>query len=166
MMLAELMEEAGLPKGVLQVVNGDKVAVDAMLDNPAIQSIGFVGSTPIAEYIYGKGCSNGKRVQGTDLSGSLLDGVRFIGSDLRHALLRGALCRGSRFGSCQLDFADFPGADLSEAGLDGAESMAGADFSQTIGLESQRAALLTRPYAELDTWNPRTRQTTRTSLEA
>ena len=63
MMLTELMEEAGLPKGVLQVVNGDKVAVDAMLDNPVIQSIGFVGSTPIAEYIYGKGCSNGKRVQ-------------------------------------------------------------------------------------------------------
>jgi len=60
MMLAELMEEAGLPKGILQVVNGDKVAVDAMLDNPVIQSIGFVGSTPIAEYIYGKGCSNGK----------------------------------------------------------------------------------------------------------
>ena len=63
MMLTELMEEAGLPKGVLQVVNGDKVAVDAMLENPIIQSIGFVGSTPIAEYIYGKGCSNGKRVQ-------------------------------------------------------------------------------------------------------
>jgi malonate-semialdehyde dehydrogenase (acetylating)/methylmalonate-semialdehyde dehydrogenase len=63
MMLAELMEEAGLPKGVLQVVNGDKTAVDAMLENPVIQSIGFVGSTPIAEYIYGKGCSNVKRVQ-------------------------------------------------------------------------------------------------------
>ena len=63
MMLTELMEEAGLPKGVLQVVNGDKVAVDAMLENPIVQSIGFVGSTPIAEYIYGKGCSNGKRVQ-------------------------------------------------------------------------------------------------------
>ena len=63
MMLVELMEEAGLPKGVLQVVNGDKIAVDAMLENPVIQSIGFVGSTPIAEYIYGKGCSNGKRVQ-------------------------------------------------------------------------------------------------------
>ncbi|MEM9498778.1 MAG: CoA-acylating methylmalonate-semialdehyde dehydrogenase [Pseudomonadota bacterium] len=63
MMLAELMEEAGLPKGVLQVVNGDKEAVDAMLDNPVVQSIGFVGSTPIAEYIYGRGCSNGKRVQ-------------------------------------------------------------------------------------------------------
>jgi len=63
LMLAELMEEAGLPKGVLQVVNGDKEAVDAILDHDVIQSIGFVGSTPIAEYIYGRGCSNGKRVQ-------------------------------------------------------------------------------------------------------
>ena len=63
MMLAELMIEAGLPEGVLQVVNGDKEAVDAILDHDAIQAIGFVGSTPIAEYIYGRGCSNGKRVQ-------------------------------------------------------------------------------------------------------
>ena len=62
-LLAELMEEAGLPKGVLQVINGDKVSVDAMLTSPTIQSIGFVGSTPIAEYIYGTGCANGKRVQ-------------------------------------------------------------------------------------------------------
>ena len=63
LMLAELMEEAGLPKGILQVVNGDKEAVDAMLFNDTVQSIGFVGSTPIAEYIYGTGCSQGKRVQ-------------------------------------------------------------------------------------------------------
>ena len=63
MMLAELMQEAGLPDGVLQVINGDKEAVDAILDNPTITAIGFVGSTPIAEYIYGRGCSNGKRVQ-------------------------------------------------------------------------------------------------------
>ncbi len=63
MMLAALMQEAGLPDGVLQVINGDKEAVDAILDSPAIAAIGFVGSTPIAEYIYGRGCSNGKRVQ-------------------------------------------------------------------------------------------------------
>ena len=63
LMLAELMEEAGLPKGVLQVVNGDKEVVDAIIEHPVIQSIGFVGSTPIAEYIYGRGCSHGKRVQ-------------------------------------------------------------------------------------------------------
>ncbi len=63
MMLAALMKEAGLPDGVLQVINGDKESVDAILDNPIIAGIGFVGSTPIAEYIYGRGCSNGKRVQ-------------------------------------------------------------------------------------------------------
>ena len=63
MMLAELMQEAGLPDGVLQVINGDKESVDAILDNPLISAIGFVGSTPIAEYIYGRGCANGKRVQ-------------------------------------------------------------------------------------------------------
>ena len=61
--LAELMIEAGLPPGVLNVVNGDKEAVDALLDDPDVMAIGFVGSTPIAEYIYARGCANGKRVQ-------------------------------------------------------------------------------------------------------
>ncbi len=63
LMLAELMKEAGLPDGVLQVINGDKVSVDAILDNPEIAGVGFVGSTPIAEYIYSRGTANGKRVQ-------------------------------------------------------------------------------------------------------
>lgn len=63
MRLAELFVEAGLPKGIFNVINGDKEAVDALLDHPDISAIGFVGSTPIAEYIYGRGCSNGKRVQ-------------------------------------------------------------------------------------------------------
>jgi malonate-semialdehyde dehydrogenase (acetylating) / methylmalonate-semialdehyde dehydrogenase len=63
MRLAELMIEAGLPPGILNVVNGDKESVDAIIDDPDIQAIGFVGSTPIGEYIYGRGCSNGKRVQ-------------------------------------------------------------------------------------------------------
>ena len=61
--LAELLLEAGLPAGVCNVVNGDKEAVDALLDDPDIKAIGFVGSTPIAEYIYGRGCASGKRVQ-------------------------------------------------------------------------------------------------------
>ena len=52
MMLAELLQEAGLPDGVFQVINGDKEAVDAILDNTTIQAVGFVGSTPIAQYIY------------------------------------------------------------------------------------------------------------------
>ncbi|MGZ9810058.1 CoA-acylating methylmalonate-semialdehyde dehydrogenase [Pseudoroseicyclus sp. H15] len=63
LMLAALMEEAGLPKGILQVVNGDKEAVDAILDHEGISSVGFVGSTPIAQYIYSRGCAAGKRVQ-------------------------------------------------------------------------------------------------------
>ncbi|MCZ8185598.1 MAG: CoA-acylating methylmalonate-semialdehyde dehydrogenase [Beijerinckiaceae bacterium] len=63
MRLAELFLEAGLPPGIFNVVNGDKESVDAILDHPDIKAIGFVGSTPIAEYIYGRGCSNGKRVQ-------------------------------------------------------------------------------------------------------
>jgi malonate-semialdehyde dehydrogenase (acetylating)/methylmalonate-semialdehyde dehydrogenase len=61
--LAELFVEAGGPPGVLNVVNGDKEAVDAILDDPDIKAIGFVGSTPIAEYIYSRGCASGKRVQ-------------------------------------------------------------------------------------------------------
>ncbi len=63
LMLAEIFQEAGLPDGLLQVVNGDKEAVDAILDNPVIAAVGFVGSTPIAQYIYARGCENGKRVQ-------------------------------------------------------------------------------------------------------
>jgi len=63
MMLAALMSEAGLPDGILQVVNGDKESVDAILDHEDIMAIGFVGSTPIAQYIYSRGCANGKRVQ-------------------------------------------------------------------------------------------------------
>jgi malonate-semialdehyde dehydrogenase (acetylating)/methylmalonate-semialdehyde dehydrogenase len=63
MRLAELLVEAGLPAGVLNVVNGDKESVDALLVDPRIKAIGFVGSTPIAEYIYATGCAHGKRVQ-------------------------------------------------------------------------------------------------------
>jgi malonate-semialdehyde dehydrogenase (acetylating) / methylmalonate-semialdehyde dehydrogenase len=61
--LAQLMIEAGLPAGILNVVNGDKEAVDAILDDPDIAAIGFVGSSAIAEYIYTRGCATGKRVQ-------------------------------------------------------------------------------------------------------
>ena len=61
--LAELASEAGLPDGVLNVVNGDKVAVDAILAHPHIPAISFVGSTPIAQYIYATGTAHGKRVQ-------------------------------------------------------------------------------------------------------
>jgi len=63
LMLAELLQEAGLPDGVFNVVQGDKSAVDALLDHPGIRAVSFVGSTPIAEYIYARGTAAGKRVQ-------------------------------------------------------------------------------------------------------
>ena len=63
MRLAELMLEAGLPPGILNVVNGDKEAVDAILDDPDIMAVGFVGSTPIAEYVYTRASAHGKRAQ-------------------------------------------------------------------------------------------------------
>src|SRR3954454_8083014 len=63
MLTAELLQEAGLPDGVFNVVHGDKVAVDAVLEHPEIASVSFVGSTPIARYVYETGTKNGKRVQ-------------------------------------------------------------------------------------------------------
>jgi malonate-semialdehyde dehydrogenase (acetylating)/methylmalonate-semialdehyde dehydrogenase len=60
---AELLKEAGLPDGVFNVVNGDKVAVDAVLTHPGISAVSFVGSTPIARYVYETATSNGKRCQ-------------------------------------------------------------------------------------------------------
>ena len=61
--LAELLKEAGVPDGVFNVVHGDKVAVDRILEHPDIAAVSFVGSTPIAKYIYETGTSHGKRVQ-------------------------------------------------------------------------------------------------------
>jgi malonate-semialdehyde dehydrogenase (acetylating)/methylmalonate-semialdehyde dehydrogenase len=61
--IAELLKEAGLPDGVFNVVNGDKESVDALLTHDDVKAVSFVGSTPIAEYIYNTGCANGKRVQ-------------------------------------------------------------------------------------------------------
>ena len=61
--LAELLKEAGVPDGVFNVVNGDKVAVDAILEHPDVAAVSFVGSTPIARYIYETGTRHGKRVQ-------------------------------------------------------------------------------------------------------
>ncbi|HEX3779334.1 MAG TPA: CoA-acylating methylmalonate-semialdehyde dehydrogenase [Pseudonocardiaceae bacterium] len=62
-LLAELWAEAGLPEGVFNVVHGDKVAVDRILDHPKVKAVSFVGSTPIARYVYGRGTATGKRVQ-------------------------------------------------------------------------------------------------------
>src|SRR6266581_38755 len=60
----ELLEQAGLPKGVVNLVNGGKAAVDTLLDHPKVRAISFVGSTPVAKYIYARAGANGKRAQG------------------------------------------------------------------------------------------------------
>lgn len=63
LLLAQLLKEAGLPDGVFSIVNGDKEAVDAILHHPDVQAVSFVGSTPIARYIYATGAASGKRIQ-------------------------------------------------------------------------------------------------------
>jgi len=62
-LIYDLLKEAGFPDGVLNIVHGGKPAVDAILDHPDIQAVSFVGSTPIAQYVYTRGCAAGKRVQ-------------------------------------------------------------------------------------------------------
>ena len=93
--IAELAQQAGLPPGVLNVVNGDKVAVDALLADPRVQAISFVGSTPIAEYIYATGCAKGKRVQA--LGGAKNHAIVMPDADLDNAV---SALMGAAYGSC------------------------------------------------------------------
>jgi hypothetical protein len=127
----------------------------AFLNNADLRGIDLRGAVLMGTYL-----------SGADLSGALLDGVSLAGSDLRFATLRGAMCRATRFGTSQLDLADFRGADLQDAALDSVESIKGADFSHCSGLNDQITTLLNRSAMELDHWNPLTRGTTRTSLES
>ncbi len=93
--VAELAHEAGLPAGVLNVVNGDKEAVDALLADPRVQAVSFVGSTPIAEYVYARGCAQGKRVQA--LGGAKNHAVVMPDADLP-GTVRSLI--GAAFGTC------------------------------------------------------------------
>jgi malonate-semialdehyde dehydrogenase (acetylating)/methylmalonate-semialdehyde dehydrogenase len=93
--IAELALEAGLPPGVLNVVNGDKEAVDTLLGDPRVQAISFVGSTPIAEYIYKTGCAHGKRIQA--LGGAKNHAVVMPDADFDNAV---SALMGAAYGSC------------------------------------------------------------------
>jgi malonate-semialdehyde dehydrogenase (acetylating)/methylmalonate-semialdehyde dehydrogenase len=95
LLIAKLAVEAGLPPGVLNVVNGDKEAVDTLLDDRRVQAISFVGSTPIAEYIYSKGCAAGKRVQA--LGGAKNHAVVMPDADIDNAV---SALMGAAYGSC------------------------------------------------------------------
>ena len=81
--LGELMMEAGAPKGVLNVVHGDKVSVDAILDHPDIKAVSFVGSSDIAQYVYSRGTAHGKRVQA--MGGAKNHGIILPDADLEQA---------------------------------------------------------------------------------
>lgn len=95
LLLAELLTEAGLPAGVFNVVNGDKEAVDTLLTDPRVQAVSFVGSTPIAEYIYATGTAHGKRVQA--LGGAKNHAVVMPDADLDNAV---NAIMGAAYGSC------------------------------------------------------------------
>jgi malonate-semialdehyde dehydrogenase (acetylating)/methylmalonate-semialdehyde dehydrogenase len=90
-----LLKEAGLPDGVLNVVNGGKEAVDTLLTDPRVQAVSFVGSTPIAEYIYATGTAHGKRVQA--LGGAKNHAVVMPDADLDNAV---SALMGAAYGSC------------------------------------------------------------------
>ena len=93
--VAELALQAGLPPGVLNVVHGDKEAVDTLLTDPRVKAISFVGSTPIAEYIYATGCAHGKRVQA--LGGAKNHAVVMPDADIANAV---SALMGAAYGSC------------------------------------------------------------------
>ena len=95
MLCARLLTEAGLPDGVFNLVNGDKEAVDTLLDDKRVQAVSFVGSTPVAEYIYSTGTANGKRVQA--LGGAKNHAVVMPDADIDNAV---SALMGAAYGSC------------------------------------------------------------------
>lgn len=92
--VAQLLQEAGLPEGVINVVNGDKIAVDTLLTDSRVQAISFVGSTPIAEYVYSTASANGKRCQA--LGGAKNHAIIMPDADMDNAV---AAMTGAAFGS-------------------------------------------------------------------
>ncbi len=95
MLCARLLKEAGLPDGVFNVVNGDKDAVDTLLHDARVQAVSFVGSTPVAEYIYTTATGNGKRVQA--LGGAKNHAVIMPDADIDNAV---SALMGAAYGSC------------------------------------------------------------------
>ncbi|GAA5525967.1 putative 3-oxopropanoate dehydrogenase [Microbulbifer aestuariivivens] len=93
--IAQLGLEAGIPAGVLNVVNGDKEAVDTLLTDPRVQAVSFVGSTPVAKYIYATGCAAGKRVQA--FGGAKNHALIMPDADLDNAA---SALMGAAYGSC------------------------------------------------------------------
>jgi malonate-semialdehyde dehydrogenase (acetylating)/methylmalonate-semialdehyde dehydrogenase len=147
--IAQLALEAGLPPGVLNVVNGDKEAVDTLLTDPRIKAVSFVGSTPIAEYIYATGCAHGKRVQA--LGGAKNHAVVMPDADVPNAV--NALM-GAAFGSCGERCMAIPlvvavGDDTAEAVIAGLKAeMAKMKVGSGFDSKSDMGPLVTKPHFE------------------
>jgi malonate-semialdehyde dehydrogenase (acetylating)/methylmalonate-semialdehyde dehydrogenase len=147
--VAELALEAGLPPGVLNVVNGDKEAVDTLLTDPRVKAVSFVGSTPIAEYIYSTGCAHGKRVQA--LGGAKNHAVVMPDADVPNAV--NALM-GAAFGSCGERCMAIPlvvavGDDTAEAVIAGLKvEMAKMTVGSGFDAKSDMGPLVTKPHFE------------------
>jgi len=95
LLIAQIFKEAGLPDGVFNVVNGDKEAVDTLLTDPRVQALSFVGSTPIAEYVYQTGTKHGKRIQA--LGGAKNHAIVMPDADIDNAV---SALMGAAYGSC------------------------------------------------------------------
>jgi malonate-semialdehyde dehydrogenase (acetylating)/methylmalonate-semialdehyde dehydrogenase len=147
--IAELALEAGLPPGVLNVVNGDKEAVDTLLTDPRVKAVSFVGSTPIAEYIYSTGCAHGKRVQA--LGGAKNHAVVMPDADVPNAV--NALM-GAAFGSCGERCMAIPlvvavGDGTAEAVIAGLKAeMAKMTVGSGFDAKSDMGPLVTKPHFE------------------
>jgi malonate-semialdehyde dehydrogenase (acetylating)/methylmalonate-semialdehyde dehydrogenase len=147
--VAELALQAGLPPGVLNVVNGDKEAVDTLLTDPRVKAVSFVGSTPIAEYIYTTGCAHGKRVQA--LGGAKNHAVVMPDADVPNAV--NALM-GAAFGSCGERCMAIPlvvavGDDTAEAVIAGLKvEMAKMTVGSGFDAKSDMGPLVTKPHFE------------------
>ena len=145
--VAELALQAGLPPGVLNVVNGDQEAVDALLTHPQVRAISFVGSTPVAEQIYAKGCAQGKRVQA--LGGAKNHAVLMPDADIGNAV---SALMGAAYGSCGERCMAVPlvvavggaSADALVAGLKA--EIAGLRVGHGLDPEAQMGPLVTRAH--------------------
>jgi malonate-semialdehyde dehydrogenase (acetylating)/methylmalonate-semialdehyde dehydrogenase len=147
--IAELLHKAGLPAGVLNVVNGDKEAVDTLLHDPRIQAVSFVGSTPIAEYIYRTATANGKRCQA--LGGAKNHAIVLPDADLDNAVnsLLGAAFGSSGERCMALSVAVAVGDAVADALV---EKLQAAISGLTFGVYSERSndfgPLITRAHKD------------------
>ena len=147
--IAELALEAGLPPGVLNVVNGDKESVDTLLQDPRVKAVSFVGSTPIAEYIYAEGCKHGKRVQA--LGGAKNHAVVMPDADVPNAV---SALMGAAFGSCGERCMAIPlvvaiGDDTAEAVIAGLKAeMAKMNVGAGTDAKSDMGPLVSKPHFE------------------